>query len=181
MTVSAADLTKQTIVDRTKELAAQKAFEKVSVIEITRHCGISRNTFYYYFKDKYAVIEWIFQTEIEPLLAPCMNQLHWSESVIVLCEKMKTEKDFYISVLHDQDCRCLRQLLIDYYKVFLLKSSREHCEHLNVSEESRDIIARFYSHAVIGLVCDWAYAGMKKDPDFATRAIHLAAKERFFA
>ena len=92
--MSAADLTKQTIVAKTKELAAQKSFEKLSVIEITQHCGISRNTFYYYFKDKYSVIEWIFQTEIVPILTPCMNQSHWSESVIALCEKMKREKDF---------------------------------------------------------------------------------------
>ncbi len=179
--MSAADLTKQTIVAKTKELAAQKSFEKLSVIEITRHCGISRNTFYYYFRDKYSVIEWIFQTEIEPILMPCMNQSHWSESVIALCEKMKVEKDFYTSVLYDQDCRCLRQLLIDYYKVFLMEAAREHCERLNISEVSREIIARFYSHAIIGLICDWVRAGMKKDANFATKAIHLAAKERFFA
>ncbi len=180
--MSASDLTKQTIVARTKELTAQKPFEKISVIEITRLCGISRNTFYYYFKDKYAVIEWIFDSEIEPILRPYMDQDNWPDSVIALCEKMKLEKDFYTSVLYDQNCRCLHQILIDYYKKFLMNCSRvrEHCEKLRVPDESREIIARFYSHAVIGLICDWVRAGMKRDADLATRAIRLAAKERLF-
>lgn len=178
--MSAADLTKQAIIACTKELAAKKPFEKVSVIEITRLCDISRNTFYYYFKDKYAVIELIFETELIPVLSPFMDKDHWPESVIALCKKMRTEKDFYTSVLYDQDYRCLRQLLIDYYKNFLMQCAYGHFERLAIPEENREFVARFYSHAIIGLICDWVRAGMKKDPDLATRIIHLAAKERLF-
>lgn len=178
--MSAADLTRQTIVARTKELSAKKSFAKLSVIEITRCCGISRNTFYYYFNDKYAVVEWIFENELLPILQPMMTAEQWPESVVALCEHMKKEKYFYISALYDPNRHGLQQLLVDYYKNFLLSTAQPRCEALHLSGESQEIIARFYSHAVLGLICDWARAGMKKDADFATRAIRLAAKERLF-
>ena len=41
-------------------------FEQISVGLIARHCHISRNTFYYHFKDKYDIISWIFYREVAP-------------------------------------------------------------------------------------------------------------------
>ena len=39
-----------------KQLLQTTDFEDLSVGEIAKHCGISRNTFYYHFKDKYDII-----------------------------------------------------------------------------------------------------------------------------
>lgn len=179
--VSAADLTKQAIVTSMKELVSEKPFDKISVIEIAKRCGINRNTFYYYFKDKYDVLEWIFRTEIETILAPCLKEMHLAESVTALCEHMKTEKTFYTSALEDLNHRCLRQLLVDYYKQFLMEAAGHHFERLGISAENQELIARFYSHGTIGMLCDWARSGMKKDAYHATHMIELSAKEKFFA
>lgn len=179
--MSAADLTKKAIIASVKELAEKKAFEKITVIEIAKHCGVNRNTVYYYFKDKYDVLEWIFRMELEPVLAPYMPHEQWPESIIALCDLLKAEKGFYTSALNDPDPRGLRQLLVDYYKQSMMLFAQEHYRRLGLDEEGQDIVARFYSHAMIGLVCDWARLGMKKDANFATRIIQIAAKERLFA
>ena len=39
------------------EIAEMKPMDKITVKDITEKCGISRNTFYYHFKDIYHVLE----------------------------------------------------------------------------------------------------------------------------
>lgn len=179
--MAAADLTKQAIVSGTKKVVERVLFERISVTEIAKRCGINRNTFYYYFKDKYDVIEWIFQTEIQPKLLPLMNEREWAQSVIVLCECLRLEKSFYSNTLTDLNPRALRQLLVNHYRCWLMEIAQDSFEQMDIQGEEREIVARFYAHAIIGMVCDWVNAGMKQDPVMATRVIHLSAKEHFFA
>ena len=50
-------LTKRAIIDCTLDLAEKKSFRKITVRDIVTACGITRNTFYYYFHDIYDVID----------------------------------------------------------------------------------------------------------------------------
>ena len=66
--MSNSDFTKFMIARGLKQLLEMKSFTDITVGDIARHCKISRNTFYYHFRDKYDVINWIFYTEITPLI-----------------------------------------------------------------------------------------------------------------
>lgn len=43
-----------------KKLMRQRPFEKISVSDICNDCGINRKSFYYHFRDKYDLVNWIF-------------------------------------------------------------------------------------------------------------------------
>ncbi len=47
------------------ELLKTKSIDKVTVKDICDECEINRNTFYYYYKDIYDVLNSIFMQEIE--------------------------------------------------------------------------------------------------------------------
>ena len=179
--MSASDLTKQAIVASTKELVCEKGFEKISVIEIAGRCSINRNTFYYYFKDKYEVIEYIFNSEVRPALLPFEEKKSLAKSVTALCEHLKNEKTFYMHILQCIGHGSLRQLLVMYYKWYLIEAAQENCNRLKIQGESRDIIARFYAHGTVGMICEWAEGGMKKDAERVTEIIQLSAREQFYA
>ena len=49
-------LTQQAIVETTMRLVEQKTVKKITVRDIVEACGITRNTFYYYFHDIYEVL-----------------------------------------------------------------------------------------------------------------------------
>ena len=51
-----AQATKKRIMDGFLELLEQRPLDKISVVDIADHCGINRNTFYYYYCDVYALI-----------------------------------------------------------------------------------------------------------------------------
>ncbi len=43
-----------------KELMLEKPFEKITISDLCERSGVSRRSFYRYFKDKYELIEWIY-------------------------------------------------------------------------------------------------------------------------
>ena len=57
------NITKRALAAALKSLLAERPFAKVSVREICEACGMSRKSFYYHFKDKYELLNWIFETE----------------------------------------------------------------------------------------------------------------------
>ena len=57
------NVTKKAMALALKELSCKKLFEKISIGDICRHCNMSRKTFYYHFKDKEDLVNWIFDTE----------------------------------------------------------------------------------------------------------------------
>lgn len=57
-------ITKDALGKGLKVLLEKKPLSKISVKDITEYCNISRNTFYYHFKDKYELINWIFYTDM---------------------------------------------------------------------------------------------------------------------
>ena len=50
--------TKEILAESFRELAADRAIDKITVQEIVNNCGYSSATFYRHFKDKYDLIAW---------------------------------------------------------------------------------------------------------------------------
>lgn len=56
-------ITKQAFAAALKELIEDQPFSKISVGNICDKCNMSRKSFYYHFKDKYDLVNWIYDTE----------------------------------------------------------------------------------------------------------------------
>ena len=54
------NITKNALATSLKNLMKEKPFEKISVSDICDACGMNRKSFYYHFKDKYDLVNWIF-------------------------------------------------------------------------------------------------------------------------
>ena len=57
-------ITKETFARALQELLEERPLTKISVKDITEQCELSRNAFYYHFKDKYELINWIFYDDM---------------------------------------------------------------------------------------------------------------------
>ncbi|HAH77931.1 MAG TPA: dihydroxyacetone kinase transcriptional activator DhaS, partial [Ruminococcaceae bacterium] len=59
-----ASQTKAKLADSLKDLMKKTPFRKITIQNVTDHCGLNRQTFYYHFKDMYDLLRWIYQNEI---------------------------------------------------------------------------------------------------------------------
>ena len=60
--------TQQAIIDTFLKMLACKSLDKITVKEIVNECGINRNTFYYYYKDIYDLLEDVVSTESKKII-----------------------------------------------------------------------------------------------------------------
>ena len=88
------NITKHALAESLKKLLLKKPLNKITINDLTTDCGISRMAFYYHFKDKYDLINWIFYTEF-------VSNIHLEEYKDALqllediCDYLYQERDFY--------------------------------------------------------------------------------------
>ena len=56
-------ITKRALAASLRELMQEQPFDKINVSQICDGCGMNRKSFYYHFKDKYDLVNWIFDTD----------------------------------------------------------------------------------------------------------------------
>ena len=89
-----ANITKLALEAALKKELLTKPLDKITINELAEDCGISRMAFYYHFKDKYDLINWIFYTEF-------VSNIHLEEYKDALqllediCDYLYQERDFY--------------------------------------------------------------------------------------
>ena len=57
-------ITKKALAEALKQLMEEIPFGKISVADICEKCDMNRKSFYYHFKDKYDLLNWIVDTEL---------------------------------------------------------------------------------------------------------------------
>lgn len=60
--------TKFFLAESFKELSQKKSVDKITVKEISKNCGLTAQTFYNYFHDKYELMAWIYSKSIEDIV-----------------------------------------------------------------------------------------------------------------
>ena len=87
------NITRNAMAAAMKALMKEKKLSKISISDICGACGMNRNSFYYHFKDKYDLINWIFYTEF-------VSNIHLEEYKDALqllediCDYLYQERDF---------------------------------------------------------------------------------------
>ena len=61
--------TKQLLAKSLKKCMETKPFSKISVSMIAEGCHLNRKSFYYHFQDKYDLLTWIFDSEVEQFVS----------------------------------------------------------------------------------------------------------------
>ena len=60
--------TKELLAESLKDLSQTKSVDKITIKELTKNCGLTSPTFYNHFRDKYELMAWIYNQEVEASL-----------------------------------------------------------------------------------------------------------------
>lgn len=92
------NITKQALAASLRELMKEVPFEKINVAHICERCGMNRKSFYYHFKDKYDLVNWIFDTNfISFATSDAVKNIgddRWA-FIEMVCEEFYKDRDFY--------------------------------------------------------------------------------------
>lgn len=162
-----AALTKMAIVKAFEELARVKNVDRITVKEITDKCQISRNTFYYHFKDIYDVLEEMLNQRVEQMIETLELNMQSGNSV----QDTRRAGMRYILDNRELFFNLYQSAGVQEVKMYLDKSSSvlghylidRLSEGMNVSERDKELIISFYQYAHAGMMAEWLEKGMKDD------------------
>lgn len=156
------------------EMLEQRPLDKISVVDIAEHCGVNRNTFYYYYCDIYALVREVLETELDSVLnaqPPCEN---WSQLLMRVTVFIRENRR---SVYHLYQSSQRDLLENEYYQVVygtVEKLVRHTAGELPVAEEDIQSLAALYTATLVGLLQSWLHYGMKHDEEqFVERVSRL--------
>ena len=113
-TTADSNLTKRALAAAMKELMEQMPFSKISVSDIAEQCGMNRKSFYYHFKDKYDLVNWIFDMEYLQLSSRQDYAGIW-DFLTELCSFFYENRSFYRRALRIEG----QNSLLEHFKEVL--------------------------------------------------------------
>ncbi len=158
-----AQFTKKAIVEAFLELLNENPFDKISVVEIADRCGINRNTFYYYYRDIYALVEELFYAETQKIISKNVNYESWTESFLQALQFAVANKKAVYHIYNSANRDQLEKYLYDVTLSNMTSFVRRQAGDLYVREEDIQAVSIFYSAALLGLMLRWLYDGMKQE------------------
>jgi len=90
--------TKKLLADTLRSLMESYPFDQITVTRLCDTCGINRKSFYYHFKDKYDVINWIFDSELAQNITEDSSVSGWV-NLVCLCNYFYNNRTFYRKAL----------------------------------------------------------------------------------
>ncbi len=156
-----ASFTKRAIIESFARQLQAKPVEKITVKDIVEDCGISRNTFYYHFKDIYAVLEEILHIReervIQGLESGEINQEDWKDGI----DRMMENQDFLYRIYRSTRGSEVRRYFSESVAAIFKHLVDVKARGIPALEEDKEVISRFYNHAFEGCMADWLESGMK--------------------
>ncbi len=95
------NITKRALASSLKALMSQYPFAKISIGDICEKCEMNRKSFYYHFRDKYDLVNWIFDHEFVVNVRSKKHNSVW-EVFQELCVYLYNNIAFYRNVFEVQ-------------------------------------------------------------------------------
>lgn len=96
------NITKRALASALRELMEEVPFDKIQVAHICERCSMNRKSFYYHFKDKYDLLNWILDTEFIALAHAGRTAANFDEhleALYAICRYFYQNRNFYRKAL----------------------------------------------------------------------------------
>lgn len=149
-------ITKHALAQAMKDLMAEKPMTKISIGDIAERCSMNRQSFYYHFKDKYDLVNWIYYTEFISEIKTHNFETGW-EFIEKVCEFFEENKVFYCNALKVTCQNSFYEYFSDVIQPIILIYFKD------IFEESpnQNFYAEFLADALRASITRWLLGGAK--------------------
>lgn len=157
------NLTKIALSNALMKMLEDKPFEKIKVQDLTAICGLTRNTFYYHFKDIYDLLSYTFVSQLEELEKKYNINKNWEggleQGLNYIYQHRKAIRNIYESANQDMVIKFIMNISYEHAKAIVNLHAEE-----TLDSNIQEIVAKFYRDALLGALIDWLSSNMKSSP-----------------
>lgn len=154
------NITKNVLASALKKLMKEKGFEKISVSEICEECGMNRKSFYYHFKDKYDLANWIFYEDFLKHLQAASYADGW-EAMQDLCENFYADRDFYLEALKIGGQNSFRGYVTETIRPLVIYFTQDIFDE----GSEKEFFDTYFADAILNTITHWLQDDTKLSPE----------------
>ncbi|MGL5436881.1 MAG: TetR/AcrR family transcriptional regulator C-terminal domain-containing protein [Lachnospiraceae bacterium] len=155
--------TKYRLANSVKECMKTTPVDKITVKDIVDGCGLTRQTFYRNFLDKYDLINWYFDKLVLLSFAQIGMGHTVGESLTRKFAFIIQEKDFFTGAFRSDDQNSLKEhdfrLILKFYQDLIAERTSQ---PLN---EEMQFLLELYCQGSVYMTVKWVLGGMKTSPE----------------
>ncbi len=159
--------TKEAFGDSYRRLLSEKPASKITVADIAKGCGMTAPTFYNHFKDKHALIVWIYINDSSCFMNNFnSDDYNWNDTLLDALEYYSANRRFVIDALAHVNGRSEFMSIMEEVNIGLLMNEIE--KKLGPEKRVPKDIAEFVKLYCLGTVrytYDWLIEGCTISPE----------------
>ena len=144
------------------ELMESQSLDKITVTDIVKTSGMTRQTFYRYFKDKYDLVNWYFERLADKSFKQISNSYTLKEGLTKKFTFLLNDCVFFSEAFKSKDYNNIEnydyQSILELYKKIIYNK---------IGDIPDDImfLLEMYCHGSITMTVEWATTGMERSPE----------------
>lgn len=163
---------KRKIVNAYFELLKKKNVDKITIKDIVERCGLTRQSFYYHFRDIFDLIEWAMDEAISTVSKETLQAKSFREALEYLLRVLFDRYDIIVMLLDSKERITMENIMMSTARKYLAVLF-ENSDNLRMTKYELETALDFYSFAVGGYILGLCKRGDKNVERAAERLIKL--------
>lgn len=146
-------ITKRALATALRELMEEVPFDKIQVAHICERCDMNRKSFYYHFKDKYDLLNWIFDTEFITFAQASKDDINMDDRIELLqkiCNYFHENRRFYRKALNVDG----QNSFSEHFREYILPLIKFRLTYL-IGDVADDFAVNFFADAGMCAIERW--------------------------
>ena len=136
-------------------------------METSEDCGMNRKSFYYHFRDKYDLVNWIFYVDFIERMDWDSCRSPW-DMLLALCRHFDAERQFYRNALQVEGQNSFREYFCGMVKPVLVFISQNMVDE----GEKKDFYIGLFSEGLLEELMYWLREGSGIGPEEFAQDLH---------
>ncbi|ACZ00698.1 TetR/AcrR family transcriptional regulator [Streptobacillus moniliformis] len=150
-----------------------KPYYRITVKELTEETGVTRQIFYYYFKNMTELLKYYFEVEIQEILKVKRKFNNFEEAYILFFKSIAERKDVLININQCESCGLLRESFEVMSKRLFELLFTDTLVNNNVKEKDKDFLLNYYKVAFASVAYEWLNNGMKEEIKYLVKNLSI--------
>ena len=146
---------KSVIADTFSEMLEKEDIDKITVTKLIAQCHISRQTFYYHFKDIMDVLEWTFRRATQELVEKSLNAKDRLKALTAYITFVRQNRTKLKKLLYSRRWVQIEGMLVEAVTVYLSELARNRVPDIELSVDDLEVMLTFYACGMVGVLLQY--------------------------
>ena len=171
--------TKDILAESFIELAQAKPVDKIRVVDIAQNCGVTKPTFYRYFRDKYDLMVWVFAREAQGHVSRIGTDGYtWSDTLLDGLRFYEENRTFMANALAHTSGRDSFIGQINEADIGYITAEIKRKTGIDAIPDDLDALIRIYCYGTGQYLCDWLMSSNPASCEMVAKAMEAAIPEQ---